>query len=212
MIQTSQSGPCRVYSVQGQAAYTRVMSLILSAIWLVSLTIMCTIGQWSYHPSERGPLSCIATIILYMIGDFQIDCNIDYHIATIISPPTNRMETAENVSTRSLTHNQQTQPAGQKNQPNKKPKTYQTFIHNKWLKHLKSWSKLYEESFSCPFCIEETYGVPHTTRHTHKLAVCFNFTMVLSVIKCMELNNTAAMGGDITMVIGAIWVRPFAGG
>ena len=64
----------------------------------------------------------------------------------------------------------------------------------------------------CPFCIEETYGVPHTTHYTHKLAVCFNFTTVLSAIKCMELNNTSQGRRHITMVIGAIWVRPFAEG
>ena len=39
-----------------------------------------------------------------MIGDFQIDCNIDYHIATIISTPTDWRETAANVSPGHATH------------------------------------------------------------------------------------------------------------
>ena len=184
-------GVAHVVCIQSRAAgLAMVMSLILAGVWLVSLTTI-TISQWSYpiaiDVTGRGEDH-------YRVSpqSFFTWSEIFRLIATLITtsqpssllPPTGGRP-------------QQMFPLDmQHTRPSVKGNLDQSFM----------------KKVCCPFCIEETYGVPHTTRHTHKLPVCFNFTTVLSAIKCMELNNTSQGRRHITMVIGAIWVRPFAEG
>ena len=161
-------GVAHVVCIQSRAAgLAMVMSLILAGVWLVSLTTLLLANE-------------AILFLLMLLGEdhyrvspqsFFTWSEIFRLIATLITtsqpssllPPTGGRP-------------QQMFPLDmQHTRPSVKGNLDQSFM----------------KKVCCPFRIEETYGVPHTTHHTHKLAVCFNFTTVLSLIKCMELNNTS---------------------